>query len=117
MRAHDLEAAAHTASLVVSELVTNAVVHARTPLEVRVLVAGDRVRIEVHDQTAGQPRRRSPTTHATGGRGLRMVEALCHAWGVETDADGAGKTVWAEVAVSPRTRPGRTHGRQAPDRS
>lgn len=100
LEATDLDAAAATAALVVSELVTNAVLHARTPFEVRVTVGTDVVRIEVHDGAARRPTRRYFSDQATSGRGLRVVEELSRAWGVEPDADGTGKTVWAEVPIA-----------------
>ena len=95
-----LERAAPTAALVVSELATNAVVHARTPFEVRLVVAAGVVRIEVHDRTGRRPTRRRSDEHATSGRGLGLVAELCDAWGVDADADGTGKTVWAEVSTT-----------------
>lgn len=99
LESRNLEEAASTVALVVSELATNAVLHARTPFEVRVLVRDEFVRIEVHDQTGRPPTRRYFSDEATSGRGLRLVAALCDRWGVEQDRDGGGKTVWAEVSV------------------
>lgn len=100
LEASDLDVAAATAALVVSELVTNAVLHARTPFEVRMRVDPFVVRIEVHDGTGRKPTMRYFSDHATSGRGLRLVEALSDAWGVDTDVDGGGKTVWAEVSTT-----------------
>lgn len=116
LAARQLQAAASTVALVVSELATNAVLHARTPFEVRVDVRGDVVRVEVHDQAGQPPIRRYFSAEATSGRGLRLVEELCTAWGVAADADGGGKTVWAEVPLAgphldPATRRARTAGR------
>ena len=88
-----------TCALVVSELATNAVLHARTVFEVRLLVDRDVVRIEVHDRIARLPTRRYFSNEALSGRGLRLVEELSVEWGVEADADGGGKTVWAEVST------------------
>ena len=102
LEARSLDAAAPTAELVVSELVTNAVLHARTPIEVRLTVRPDLVRIEVHDGTSRRPPRRYFSDEATSGRGLRLVEELSEAWGVEMD--GAGKTVWAELSTSAAAR-------------
>ena len=97
LEASRLDAAAATAALVVSELATNAVLHAGTPFEVRVRIMGDVVRIEVHDGTRRRPAARLFSNEATSGRGLRLVEQLCRAWGVEVSE--AGKTVWAELAL------------------
>lgn len=99
LESRDLADVAATVALVVSELATNAVLHARTPFEVRVVPQDSVVRIEVHDQTGRPPSKRDFSDQASSGRGLRLVEELCTAWGVEPDSDGSGKTVWAEVSV------------------
>ncbi len=87
-----------TAQLLVSELVTNAILHARTRVCVRVVRRNGRVRVEVvdHSQTATRGRRYS--SEATTGRGLGLVEALADEWGVDVDPSGGGKTVWFEVS-------------------
>jgi CheY-like chemotaxis protein/anti-sigma regulatory factor (Ser/Thr protein kinase) len=82
--------------LVVSELVGNAVRHARTDLRV-VLSRGDTaVRVEVEDHGPGTPEPRLPDDRAEGGRGLLLVGVVSQAWGVEDLADG--KSVWADVS-------------------
>jgi anti-sigma regulatory factor (Ser/Thr protein kinase) len=84
------------AELLVSELVTNAVLHARTPLRVD-LDSGPRgVRVAVTDGSSTLPRVRDHTPGASTGRGLQMVASLADAWG--TDLDGEGKTVWFELS-------------------
>lgn len=105
LESRNLDEAASTVALVVSELATNAVLHARTPFEVRVVVGDGFVRIEVHDRTGRTPSRRYFSDEATSGRGLRLVEELCDSWGVEPDGDGSGKTVWAEVSVTEERPP------------
>lgn len=80
---------------VVSELVANAVVHARTELELSVQPAGAGVRVEVSDGSAIIPRWAPARVTATSGRGLIMVQRLSSAWGVEPRA--GGKTVWALI--------------------
>ncbi|MCU1691039.1 MAG: putative sensor protein [Frankiales bacterium] len=88
------------AELVVSELVTNAVLHAHTEVQVAVDVRADHVRIEVRDANPTLPSRRDYDDHATTGRGLELVAALSLDHGVE--ARGAeGKTVWACVGDDP----------------
>lgn len=84
-----------TARLLVSELVTNAVLHARTEIALRRRLEGARARFEVSDgrREGPVPKRYSPDS-ATG-RGLRLVDALATEWGV-TRA-GRGKTVWFVV--------------------
>jgi anti-sigma regulatory factor (Ser/Thr protein kinase) len=86
--------------LVVSELVTNAVVHGAEPIRVTMVRAPERVRIEVTDGAAGasphgNPR---PPRNAETGRGLSVVTRLAVAWGWRA-APGRGKTVWAELPL------------------
>jgi anti-sigma regulatory factor (Ser/Thr protein kinase)/uncharacterized protein YigA (DUF484 family) len=116
--------------LVVSELVTNAVIHAGTAIQVRLRPAGDGARVEVRD---GRPEL-VPVSSGTGlldllelddvddllsgltdldvetmtGRGMTLVEAVCDRWGVEALAEA--KVVWAEIAtgrteVAPQVAP------------
>ncbi|WP_225844760.1 ATP-binding protein [Streptomyces sp. HPF1205] len=91
------------AELVLSELVTNAVRHARSPrgrlIETRVRRLPDgRVRIEVHDANTDLPVPRASSDTDEGGRGLQLVDALtAHQWGV-SGRTGVGKAVWAIVA-------------------
>lgn len=80
--------------LVVSELVTNAVLHARTPLEVTMRKERDGVRVAVRDLADGLPTTRASVSLASTGRGLVLLEALAVSWGVDRH-DGGGKTVWA----------------------
>ncbi|WP_371498632.1 ATP-binding protein [Kitasatospora sp. NBC_00374] len=90
--------------LVLSELVTNAVEHARTPgrlIAVKFeIAAADQLRIEVHDASDRRP---VPPTDvdvdvaAESGRGLWLVERLAVAWGCSPRPGGVGKFVWAVV--------------------
>lgn len=84
--------------LVVSELVTNAVVHGAEPIVVTVLRTDERVRVEVTDgagDSSPHSDRRTPNT-ADHGRGLSVVTRLATAWGWRA-SPGRGKTVWAEL--------------------
>ena len=83
------------AQLLVSEVVTNALVHAGTTIDVAVTVLGESVRVEVSDGAAHLPVRRDYAALAGTGRGLRLVEELADEWGV--DVAGDGKTVWFEL--------------------
>ena len=86
------------AMLIVSELVTNAVIHAATPAELRAEWSHGVLRLEVLDHAEGSPpdpRIASPDDE--GGRGLFLVDALSAAWGVEPRE--SGKVIWAEVAA------------------
>ncbi|WP_186816495.1 PAS domain S-box protein [Cellulomonas aerilata] len=85
------------AELACTELVTNAVLHAHTTIDVTVEV-GDVVRVEVRDRNPTLPSRRHYDPHATTGRGLALVAALTDEHGV-TDAGTAGKTMWFTVGV------------------
>lgn len=85
-----------TVVLLVSEVVTNAVLHARSVMR---LVVQDRdgvVRVEVHDGSPVPPRMHHFAPSSGTGRGLRMVDRLARAWGADPDGPG-GKVVWFEV--------------------
>lgn len=98
-------------AVVLTELVTNAVEHARTPLTVTVSLhhgpghvdgAGPVVRIEVADGSTAPPVPQPLDPWATRGRGLQMIDALATRWG--HTAVAGGKTVWAELAPAPGPR-------------
>ena len=88
------------AELLVSELVTNAVLHARTPLEVNIHVGAGEVRVEVHDDSDVLPVARISSDASVGGRGLQLVERVARSWGIERR--NRGKVVWFELATNPR---------------
>jgi len=83
-------------SVVASELVTNAVLHARTPFTLRLSYDKGAVRIEVEDSNPQLPVQRHRSPRATTGRGLVLVEALSSSWGCQRA--GEGKIVWAEFS-------------------
>ena len=86
-----------TAAQVVSELATNAVVHADTDFVVRVTIGGTAIRIGVTDyRPFGALTERPFSTENTTGRGLRLVDMLSCSWGVRTAE--RSKTVWCEIA-------------------
>ncbi len=82
------------ACLVASELVTNAMVHARTNLTLSLTHADRRLRIAVRDASSDEPRPRRPHPERRGGRGLQIVGSVARSWGVLPTRDG-GKVVWA----------------------
>jgi len=85
-----------TARLLTSELVTNAVLHARTEMTVTVEDTDHGVRILVTDSSPVPPSLRHHSPTATTGRGLRMLDQLAREWSVD-EGDG-GKTVWFTLA-------------------
>ncbi|MBV9097552.1 MAG: SpoIIE family protein phosphatase [Frankiaceae bacterium] len=86
------------AALIVTELLTNAVLHGEPPVILRVRHLDDRVRIEVEDGGRKMPVTVRHSTEAMTGRGLPLVAALSAAWGVDALHDG-GKAVWAELTA------------------
>ena len=79
--------------LAVSELVTNAVIHARPPIALRLSVNGPEVVLEIQDRTLLRPRRRRPDDADEHGRGLNILEAVSSSWGIRSVP--GGKAVWA----------------------
>jgi anti-sigma regulatory factor (Ser/Thr protein kinase) len=83
------------AELVVSELVTNAVMHAGTTVMLRVVREGSGARVEVADGSHKLPGLRVVTTRSGSGRGLTLVEHFAREWGAERTP--TGKVVWFVV--------------------
>ncbi|MFG1811536.1 ATP-binding protein [Streptomyces sp. NPDC049040] len=95
--------AADDVVLLVSELLSNACQYGSAPYRVALCdygpVDGGTVRVEVSDASPAEPVMRNlDTPGAPGGYGMRLVDRLARSWGVDPDADGAGKTVWLEMA-------------------
>lgn len=90
---------AESAAIVVSELVTNALVHVRAACELTLELRGDVLRIEVADHARLEPAVQDATLNREHGRGLLLVSLLCTAWGSEPRDDG--KSVWAELHAAP----------------
>ena len=84
------------AAVVVSELATNAVLHARSAFHVSIDHAAEGIRIAVHDDSPVVPSPRAYSETSATGRGLRMVDALAARWGTVPRPDR--KIVWAELA-------------------
>ncbi|GHB60929.1 ATPase [Streptomyces viridiviolaceus] len=96
----DQRAAAEDVLLVVSELVTNACLHAEGPDELWITCDKKVIRLEVSDRGTGQPAPRTPhRAGRPGGHGMFIVQRLCLDWGVVRTPGVAGKTVWAELGA------------------
>ncbi|MGW2418163.1 ATP-binding protein [Streptomyces sp. NPDC001709] len=96
----DQRAAAEDVLLVVSELVTNACLHAEGPDELLLACDNKVIRVEVSDRGTGQPAPRTPhRAGRPGGHGMFIVQRLCLDWGVVRAAGRPGKTVWAELGA------------------
>lgn len=80
----------------VSELATNAILHARTPFKVKVSRQRRQIRVDVTDGSSAPPVRKVFLGHQPTGRGLVLLESLADRWGVDV-LDGDGKTVWFEI--------------------
>lgn len=89
--------AVDTVLLVVSELVTNALVHTDGRVRLDLTLVNNRLRVALTDTSPRTPVKPNLGWEATGGRGILLVEAVSEAWG--TLPVSGGKQVWAEVPV------------------
>jgi anti-sigma regulatory factor (Ser/Thr protein kinase) len=86
--------------LLVSELVTNAILHSPSPTRLQVDIDDDRIRVEVEDRGERRPRLlEAQDALRANGRGLHVVDRLADQWGWDP-VDGGGKVVWFEVLRS-----------------
>jgi PAS domain S-box-containing protein len=88
-----------TASLLVTELLANAIRHSCCPIKMHLCRAADEVIIEVTDDSPQFPQRRLPDDDDEDGRGLLLVDALAAAWGTRPSIPG--KTVWFTLRIPP----------------
>lgn len=92
-------AVSDTLGLLVSELVSNVVLHARTPCDLSISRVGSRLHVEVRDGSSRLPRPvGQPDPFALSGRGMVLIDALSESHGAEP-LDGGGKKVWFELAL------------------
>ena len=91
-----------TVQLLVSELVTNAILHSTDLIEVSAERDGPWVTVEVSDRSPAKPIVKTYGQEAATGRGLRLVEALAASWGVR--GDETRKSVWFKVVDDPALR-------------
>ena len=97
---------ADAAELGVSELVTNAILHAAPPITVRLMGSRERPRVEVHDASMRPPSVGRDMTDEdqllrTIGRGMGIVALYSHSWGADVSSDG--KVVWFVPSDDPGT--------------
>nr|WP_231126911.1 ATP-binding protein [Motilibacter aurantiacus] len=90
--------AADALDILVSEVVTNAVLHARTRFTVGVTRLDSAVLVTVADHNPQQPEPQAESDSRTSGRGLALLSALSDDWGVTTEPDG--KCVWFVLAAA-----------------
>ena len=93
-----LTAMAETAAILVSELVTNAIVHGGDPVALHLIAADRAIRGEVIDHSTAMPTMSTPKPDDEGGRGLAIVEALASRWGV--DPGHGSKAVWFTLTAT-----------------
>lgn len=77
---------------------TNAVVHARSDIELALNLNADILRVEVRDRSAVLPSTEESAADANSGRGIRVLDSLADRWGAQRT--GERKVVWFEVALS-----------------
>ncbi|WP_330302673.1 MULTISPECIES: SpoIIE family protein phosphatase [unclassified Streptomyces] len=101
LRRWNVEEVGDAVLLVVSELVTNALVHTQGPVRLDLMLRGDRVRVSVSDSSPRAPAKPVIVDwESTGGRGLLLVEAMSESFGSVPVA--GGKQVWSEIVVPQR---------------
>ncbi len=86
-------------ALMTCEVVTNAIVHGRTPVTLRVRRAGAFGRVEVHDDSTELPKQQPLDLSCSSGRGLQILDRLASEWGVSLIADH-GKIAWFEFPIA-----------------
>jgi anti-sigma regulatory factor (Ser/Thr protein kinase) len=98
--------------LMVSELATNALVHAASGFQLTIDRTKTRLRVSVADLGAGTPSLQSPPSRQPHGRGLRIVEELSDEWGT-SEAPKKGKTVWFRLNLTAPAQAGRQSAAEA----
>ena len=106
---HRCEESGDDVALVVSELATNAVIHASTAFSVTLASRRDALVLTVQDAAISRPNYGRDDPYGLGGRGLRIVDAHCSAWGISSEVEG-GKGVWASFDGGAQTSAIRADG-------
>ncbi|MFB4196609.1 ATP-binding protein [Streptomyces carpaticus] len=86
-------------SLVVSELVTNALRYGRPAVELELARGSHRLVCAVRDASSRAPRLGEPDENAESGRGLQLVECFSDGWGWRHQTESGGKVVWAVFRI------------------
>jgi DNA-binding NarL/FixJ family response regulator len=105
LQSWELGSLVETVTLLTSELVSNAVLHAGSDVDVVVRLTGSLARVEVTDRSDLVPAARHAAADDDSGRGLALVQELARRWGTSRQP-GGGKTVWFEVPRSSELQPG-----------
>jgi anti-sigma regulatory factor (Ser/Thr protein kinase) len=92
------EGAVEDVVLTTHELVANALLHGKPPIDLRLVHTGSELIVEVHDRSIRGPRPRNAALDEESGRGLRVVEALATRWGSRVGT--RSKTVWARHTIT-----------------
>jgi len=101
LKAHDIDV--ELISLLVSELVSNVILHAHTPLEVTIRTRGAHLRVTVADESPVIPALKQYAADSVTGRGLTMIDLTAENWGIDEMAEG--KAVWFEVPLDGAVAP------------
>ncbi|MEU7558008.1 ATP-binding protein [Streptomyces eurythermus] len=100
---------ADNAELLLAELMSNAIRHARSPagreIGVRIARYDGRLRVEVADANHARPMPKTAATDDEQGRGLAIISALSVRWGCCPRRHGIGKAVWSELLLTPPAQP------------
>jgi anti-sigma regulatory factor (Ser/Thr protein kinase) len=87
------------ASLLTSELLSNAIHHGTGVVELRVEAEGGRLRVAVHDQGDETPVVNHADPASTRGSGMWIVQSIAHDWGTEANGSEPGTSVWFELSM------------------
>lgn len=97
LRDWSLDPLVDSAMLLVSEAVTNVLLHAGSQASLLLDSSATRLRVEVRDSSSELPVMRGRGARATNGRGLVLIDSLSSGWGAEPE--GEGKVVWFELPI------------------
>lgn len=97
LRSWHLDDVVDVAGLLTSEMVTNALLHAGTPVRLVISLDDHMLRVEAHDQSRDVPEVRAPDFESSTGRGMALINALAADWGAR--GEPGGKVVWFSLRV------------------